>query len=158
MAENIRIWIDADSCPAMVRDYVIKYSQKLNLPVTLCANRLLKAKPDQVFQMIVCDKEKDAADNYILEHSAPFDLVITRDIPFAARLVEKKITCINDRGTVFTTENITERKSERDFDMMLVEMGLSSHAKGSGYDKKNFGPFANCFDREIHRLISKASK
>ena len=105
--------------------------------------------------MIVTDAQKDSADNYIFEHAqSGTDLVITRDIVFADRLVEKGICCINDRGTEFTREMIKERLSTRDFDLQLAQMGLVKHHH-EGYDKKKFAEFANSFDKVIHRLIKQ---
>ena len=107
--------------------------------------------------MIITDEQKDSADNYIFEHTtagtptAPSpDLVITRDIVFADRLVEKGVHAINDRGTEFTREIITERLSERDFNLQLVEMGLSKPYH-EGYDQKKFEKFCNCLDRVINK-------
>ena len=148
-----RIWVDADSCPRIVRDYIIRYSGRLKLPVFFVANRIIPADSDSpLLKMIVCTAEKGAADNYIANNAEPNDLIITRDIPFAARLVEKKISVMNDRGLLFTSENIAERLSERDFSLQLAEIGLAGNKKYS-YSKKNFENFANAFDREIHKLI-----
>ena len=149
----MKIYIDADSCPTLVRDYVIKYSQKLQIPLVLAANREIKKKDNQTFSMVILESGKDAADNYILNKCTPKDLVITRDILFADRLVEKKVTVINDRGNEFTSENINELKSERDYDLQLIQMGLSRHPKGNGYSKSNFQKFSNCFDRSVQKLL-----
>lgn len=102
--------------------------------------------------MIICDTSKDSADNFIYENSTNQDLVITRDIVFANRLVEKDIKTINDRGTIFTKENIKELLSSRDFDLQLANCGLVKHYN-EGYDKKKFAMFANSFDKIIHQLI-----
>lgn len=144
------IWIDADSCPLLVRNYVVKYSAKLQIKVTFVANKKITCEENFPFEMIVCAQTKDAADNYIIENAESEDLVITRDIVFADKLVDKNILCINDRGTVFTKEIIKERLSTRDFDLQLAEMGLVKH-HNEGYDKTKFTKFANCFDRVIHR-------
>lgn len=146
------IWIDADSCPSMVRNYVVKYSTKLNLNVKFVANKQILIQEKGNYEFIVCDDTKDAADNYIYENCISSDLVVTRDIVFANRLVEKNILTINDRGTVFTSENIRELLSERDFTFEMAQIGLVKHYH-EGYDKKKFSQFANCFDREIHRLL-----
>lgn len=146
------IWIDADSCPSLVRNHTVKIAASLNLKVTLVANKEIKCDGKFPYEMIICNQEKDAADNFILENSAVKDLVITRDIVFADRLVTKEITAINDRGTEFNKENIKELLSERDFDFQLAQIGLVKHFN-EGYDKKKFSAFANCFDKVIHRLI-----
>ena len=140
------IWIDADSCPLLVRNYVIKRAKALNTKLTFVANKEIPAE-DNSFQMIITDGQKDSADNYIYENANPgTDLVITRDIVFAGRLLEKGVITINDRGTEFTKEIIKERLSERDFNLQLAQMGLTKPYH-EGYDKKKFEKFANCFDR-----------
>ncbi len=149
---NTKIWIDADSCPSLVRNHVVKTGNKLNIPVILVANKEIKCDDNLVFEMIIVEQTKDSADNYILENSTSEDLIITRDIVFADKIVSKGIACINDRGTEFTSMNIKELLSERDYDLALAEMGLVKHFH-EGYDKSKFIKFANCFDRVLHRII-----
>lgn len=147
------IWIDADSCPKQVREYLADYAFKLKLPVKFVANKKIPCGNEHsLFSMIVTGSQNQSADNYIFSNTEKNDIVITRDIPFAERLVQKGITVLNDRGTVWTKENIGERKSERDFSLQLAAIGLAGN-KLNSYGKKEFSQFANCFDREIHRLI-----
>ena len=150
MAEkSITIWIDADSCPSLVRNHTVKMGNRLGIKVVFAANKKISCDTGS-FEMIICEAEKDAADNYIFENCKTGDLVITRDIVFADRLVEKGVHTINDRGTEFTREIIKERLSERDFNLQLVEMGLSKPYH-EGYDQKKFEKFCNCLDRVINR-------
>ena len=146
------IWIDADSCPSLVRNHAVKIGNKLNIPVTFVANKNIPGPEQGTFVMQICEAGKDAADNYIYDNCESGDLVITRDIVFADRLVERGICTINDRGTEFTREMIKERLSVSDLDRQLAEIGLVKHFH-EGYDKKKFAEFANFFDRVIHRLI-----
>lgn len=148
--QEIRIWIDADSCPTLVRNHAVKTAGKLGLNIFFVANKSIPCDYDN-FEMIICSSEKDAADNYILENAEAFDLVITRDIVFADRLVSKNIAVINDRGTFFTKENIKDLLSDRDFDFALFQAGVVKHAK-EGYSKKDFEKFANCFDKVLTKL------
>ena len=104
--------------------------------------------------MIIAETSPDAADNIIVERIQPNDIAITRDIPLASRLVEKQITVINDRGTLFTAENIREKLSIRDFNKTLYENGLISE-KNSTFGKKELNLFANCLDREIQKKLRK---
>ena len=101
------IWIDADSCPKAVRDVTIRFAKKINseIQIIFVANKAIPASSTE-YKMIICDKCKDAADNYILQNVNSNDLVITRDIIFAEKLVEKNICAINDRGTYFNKDNI----------------------------------------------------
>lgn len=132
-------------------------AHKLDLNIILVANKNIHCKTDFAYEMKICSAQKDAADNYILQNATSNDLVITRDIVFASKLVEKNITSINDRGTVFNSENIAKLLSERNFNLQLAEIGLVKHFN-NGYDKKLFSLFANAFDREINRLLRNYKK
>lgn len=149
---EIKIWIDADSCPNLVKDQVLKRANKLKIPVIFTANKEIKNESGLPFQMVVVGSEKDAADTYILENAEKCDLVITRDFLFADRLVQNEITCINDRGVKFDKDNIKEYVSERDFNLSLAEMGLNNH-KSAGYSQKNFKKFCDCFEEVIDNLL-----
>ena len=149
---NIQIWVDADSCPVLVRNHAAKMGNTLSIKVNFVANKNIPNNTSFPVNMIICNQDKDAADNYIFDNAGEKDLVITRDIVFADRLVAKGICAINDRGTIFSKENIKTLLADRDFDMQLVEIGLSKHYK-EGYDKKKFAAFANSFDKVIYKLI-----
>lgn len=151
MKENTKIWIDADSCPALVRNYLVRMGAKYKLKVIFVANKQIPCDEKLPFEMIICKEEKDSTDNYIFDKVLPEDIVITRDIVFADRLVSKNIKCINDRGTIFNPQNIKELLSDRDFDLNLSEMGLVKHYN-EGYNKKKFAAFANSFDKVIHSI------
>ena len=145
------VWIDADSCPLKARNHVVDYCIKKSIKVFFVANKSINCTSKNPYEMIITDSQKDSADNYIFEHvTAEKDLVITRDIVFADRLVEKGVHVINDRGTEFTKEIIKERLGERDFNLQLAQMGLSQPYH-EGYDQKKFEKFANCLDRVIIR-------
>ena len=147
------IWVDADSCPLKVRNHTVDYAAKKGITVFFVANKQIECQSKNPFKMIITDSQKDAADNYIYENAtAETDLVITRDIVFAERLLSKGVHAINDRGTEFTKEIIKERLSERDFNLQLVQMGLSKPYH-EGYDQKKFEKFANCLDRVIIRNL-----
>lgn len=152
MEKSFSLWVDADSCPAPARDIIIRFSKRLSLECWFVANRIISIPKAENFHMIVTDAEKDAADNYIVENIGQNDIAITRDIPFAARLVEKNITIINDRGTLYNRDNISERLSLRNFNLTLFENGIESE-KASVYGKKELNAFSNCLDREIQKKL-----
>ena len=149
---DFSIWVDADSCPIPVKDIIFRFCKRLSLKLFFVANHEIPMPKSQLFQMIVCDATPDAADNYIVENALQNDIVITRDIPMAARLLEKNITTINDRGLLFTSENIREKLSLRNFNKELYDNGILSE-KTSTFSKKDVNNFANCFDREIQKKL-----
>ena len=149
---DFSIWVDADSCPTPVRDIIIRFCKRLNLELIYVANHTIPMPKSDLFKMLVCDATPDAADNYVVENARKNDIVVTRDIPMASRLLEKEITTINDRGLLFTTENIKEKLSLRNFNKELYENGIISE-KMSTFSKKDVNNFANCFDREIQKKL-----
>lgn len=149
---DFSIWVDADSCPVQVKDLIIRFSKRLNLPCFFVANREIKTPKSELFKMIVTNATKDAADNYIVENAMQNDIVVTRDILLAERLLQNQITTINDRGLCFTNENIKEKLSMRNFNLNLFECGLIGD-KMNTFGKKELNDFANCFDREIQKKL-----
>ena len=147
------IWVDADSCPLLVRNCILNNSKSKKMNVVFVANHQIPCPEDsEIFKMVICEKKDGAADDYIFENCSDTDIVVTRDIAFAERLVKKQIFVMNDRGTVFTKENIGERMSERNFNLTLASLGLG----GSGaktYGKKELQKFAATFERQTSQLL-----
>jgi len=147
-----KIWVDADSCPAPVREIILSFAQRLSLDVYYVANRQIPSDKSPYCTMILTDSSPDAADNYIVENSDSNDLAITRDIPLAKRLVDKKIVTMNDRGTVFCEQNIAQKLALRNLNLELFESGIQIEKTGS-FGKKELNAFANCLDRELQKKI-----
>jgi uncharacterized protein len=148
------IWVDADSCPLQVRQIILRFAQRLTIQVKYVANRPIPTDKSNLCTMILCDDAPDAADNYIVEHIGSDDLAITRDIPLAKRLVDKQIITMNDRGLLFTDQNIAQKLALRNLHLELVESGIPIEKTGS-YSKKDLNMFANCLDRELQKKIRK---
>ncbi len=143
-----KIWVDADSCPSIIRNHLIKLAESGKIELIFVANKIIAE--EKSIKMIVCESGKDSADNYIFENAGEMDLVITRDILFAARLVDKKITVINDRGTCFTVDNIQKRLDDREYDMQMAQLGFGSKKKTFG--EKEFSKFRDCLNRQLRRI------
>lgn len=151
---RLKVWIDADSCPVLVRNYVVEKAVSLSFNVCFVANRSIPFATDlENLTMIVCEKSNQAADNYIYDNAEKNDLVITRDILFAEKLVKKQIKVLNDRGLVFTKDNIIDKIAERNFSMNLSALGLNS-GKKSNYSEKQLKKFASTFEYEIQKHIT----
>lgn len=152
---KFRIWIDADSFPQKARNFTVQQAKSNQIPVIFVANHEIKniIKYDG-FEMKIVEKVQGAADDFIFENALDNDIVLTRDIPFAERLVGKKITVMNDRGVKFTDKNIRDRLSERAFSLNLSAIGLGGN-KGSFYSEKEFSRFSSELEREVmnHKMI-----
>lgn len=151
-ADRLRIWVDADSCPRPVREIIRRAAARTGVGVVFVANRDVPGV--EVNHLVLVGREEGAADAYIIEHSRGEDLVVTRDIPLAKELVDRGNTVLNDRGDVFSTENVGERLALRNFMYQLRASGFTSSTERS-FGGREVRSFANSFDRELTRLVQK---
>jgi len=148
----MKILVDADSCPKAARDLTIRRAAKLKLRVIFAANRAI---PDiGNAEMEICPNRENSADDRLVELSLEGDIVITRDVPLAKRLVEREVSVLDDRGRVFTRDNINEMLSLRNFTVSLAENGLGVERK-AGYGKRELKSFADNLDRIITKSLKK---
>lgn len=146
------IWVDADSCPVRVRQVVCKAALRLSVPLVFVANRFISVTNHELINFVKTDEGEQSADNYIIASSRKGDLVITRDIPLAATLVELGVTVINDRGILFSQNNVRERLSIRDFMYEIRSNGLMTDKMGA-FNKKDLQNFSNTFDSVLTKLL-----
>lgn len=143
------MWIDADACPKAVKEIVFKTSFRLKLELVLVANAYISIPHSEFIRLIIVDKGSDVADQYIIDHVAPDELVITADIPLASKVVEKLGIAINPRGEIYTEENIGEILSMRDFMKDLRDGGAITGGP-SAFGPKDIQQFAN----SLNKLLS----
>lgn len=149
----MKIWIDADACPRVVKEILFRASQRLNVPVFLVANKGLAKHETPLVRSIVVADGFDVADDYIAEHADPNDLVVTADIPLAARIVEKGGVALDPRGDLYTEENVGERLAMRNLMTELRDGGFSlgGPAAFSMTDRQRFAS-------SLDRLLTQMSK
>ncbi|AEF81137.1 DUF188 domain-containing protein [Leadbettera azotonutricia] len=153
----MKILVDADSCPAQARALILRSSAKRNIQAIFAANRLIPGialadgDSSPLAVMELCPPGEGSADNRIVELAAAGDLAVTRDVPLAERLVEKGISVLDDRGRIYTAENIRELRSLRDFMVDLARSGLGME-RSPAYGKRELKAFADSFDKELTRL------
>lgn len=110
-----KIWIDADACPKAVKEIVFKTSRRLHIKIMLVANSYQNIPYSDLIRLIIVDNGFDAADQHIIDQVEIHDLVITADIPLAAKVLKKKAIALNPRGEIYTENNIGSILSLRDF-------------------------------------------
>ena len=142
----MKIWIDADACPNVVKDIIFRASTRTKTTVTLVANQYIPKPKSPLINSIQVKQGFDEADNYIVEHLDPNDIVITADIPLASDAIDKGAIVINPRGDLYTEENIKQRLSTRDLMEELRATGMVSGGPPV-YGPKDGQSFANCLDR-----------
>ena len=148
--ETAAIWVDADSCPRRIREIVARAASRCHVPARYVANRDIRLPASEYVSLEVVSGDPEAVDARILSAARRGDFVVTRDIPLAARLVERGLIVLNDRGVVYTAENVGERLSLRNFSKELREAGVY-RAGGGALDRRSIHRFANALDRELRR-------
>ncbi len=153
--KSLRIWVDADSCPLRIREIVCRAADRTGIDAIFVANRKIPLPSTPRASMVVVAAGEGVADAYIVAHAAAGDIAVTRDIPHAASLVENGVVALNDRGTIFTPENIRERLSVRDFMYDLRTNGLTVKEKNS-FGQKEIALFAQAFDRTLTAQLRRS--
>lgn len=136
----------------MIKEIVFRASERLNLPVLLVANKSLSKHDTRLVESIMVSDGFDVADDYIAEHATPEDLVITADIPLAARVVAKGGVALDPRGELYTEENVGERLSMRDLMMELRSGGLVQGGP-SQFSRTDRQRFASSLDRLLTQIM-----
>ncbi|MDD0854007.1 YaiI/YqxD family protein [Halobacteriovorax sp. GB3] len=146
----MKIWIDADACPKVVKEVLFKTAIRLKIPLCLVANSYMQIPHHELISFVKVDSGADVADMYIADHLDEVDLVITADIPLAGEVVKKRALAINPRGELYDEETICERLSMRDFMQELRDNGLVT----GGPDA--FGPKdKEKFTNSLNRILTK---
>ncbi|MGB5064455.1 MAG: YaiI/YqxD family protein [Candidatus Competibacter sp.] len=150
----MKIWIDADACPAPVKMIVFRASQRVGVAVTLVANQRLQTPPSPLITAVQVSQGFDEADDYIVEQATASDLVITADIPLAARLVERGVPALNPRGELYTPDNVRERLALRNLKEELRSAGTLTGGPPP-YNDRDKQAFANGLDRWLARCRTR---
>ncbi|HLW74261.1 MAG TPA: YaiI/YqxD family protein [Gammaproteobacteria bacterium] len=122
----MRIWVDADACPKVIKEILFRAAKRAQVQVTLVANQSLRIPSSQHIKSMQVSSGFDVADNEIVKNVAAGDLVVTADIPLAAQVVEKGAHALNPRGELYTPDNIKARLNLRDFMATLRDSGVNT--------------------------------
>ncbi len=142
----MKIWVDADACPVVIKDILFKAAERTRVQVTLVANRQVRIPSSRYISFLRVAPGFDVADNEIVKRLATGDLVITSDIPLAAQVIEKGSYALNPRGELYTTENIASRLNMRDFMDALRSSGIDTGGPPT-LNKSDRQSFANQLDK-----------
>ena len=146
----MKIWVDADACPVVIKDILFRAAERTRVGLTLVANRSVRTPPSPYIKMLQVTAGFDVADNEIVKRISVGDLVITGDIPLAAEVIEKGGNALSPRGELYTADSIKSRLDMRDF---------LDNLRASGIDTG--GPPAlsqsdrNAFANQLDKLLTK---
>lgn len=146
----MHIWVDADACPVGIKEILYRAAMRVRRQLTLVANQPLRVPSSPLIRSVTVNSGIDAADDYIAERVQPGDLLVTADLPLAARAVERQVHVITPRGDPLTAENIRERLSLRDFMETMRDIGEATGGPAP-MKKGDLQAFANSLDRLLSR-------
>lgn len=146
----MRIWVDADACPRVIKDILYRAAQRTGIQLILVANSFLKIPKSEHIRFVQVPAGFDAADDYICKQVELKDLVITADLPLAAEVMEKAAFALNPRGELYTDDSIKQKLAMRDF---MDTMRASGEMSGgpSALSQKDRKAFADSLDKVIQR-------
>jgi uncharacterized protein YaiI (UPF0178 family) len=146
----IQIYVDADACP--VKEEVFRVAKRHGLSVHVVANSRLSLPRDPLFKAVVVSGRFDAADDWIVEQASASDVVVTADIPLAARCLGKGARVLDPKGRPFTEASIGDALASREISAFLRDMGVA------GGGPKPFAPadrsrFLGALENQIQALL-----
>ena len=144
----MKIWVDADACPVVIKEILFRAAERVKVDVTLVANQSVQIPKSRYISFVQVAQGFDVADNEIVKRLNAGDLVITSDIPLAADVIEKGGVALNPRGEMYTKDNIKARLNMRDFMESLRSSGVDTGGP-SAMSQGDRKMFANCLDRML---------
>ncbi len=142
----MKIWVDADACPVVVKEILFKAANRTKVQLVLVANQFIRTPPSRYIQSVQVKAGFDVADNEIVKRMEAGDLIITSDIPLAAEVVERGGNALSPRGELYTAENVRARLNMRDFMDTLRSSGVDTGGP-SALNQNDRQAFANHLDR-----------
>ncbi len=149
----MKIWVDADACPAVIKEILFRAAERTGVKVTLVANQPIRVPASPHIEFVQVSPGFDVADNEIVKRAGSGDLVITADIPLAAEAMENGVHALSPRGELYSTETIRQRLNMRDFMDTLRASGIYTGGP-SALTKSDRQSFANGLDR----MLTKCAK
>jgi uncharacterized protein YaiI (UPF0178 family) len=146
----MKIYVDADACPTVIKDILYRAAERKQLELLLVANQPLRVPASKFIKTLTVTSGFDVADDEIVKRCAADDLVITADIPLAAEVIEKGGQALSPRGELFTKDNIRGRLNVRDFMDTMRASGIQSGGPPP-LNQRDRMEFANHLDRILAR-------
>ena len=151
----MKIWVDADACPVVIKDILFRAAERTGVQLTLVANQSVRIPTSRCIKSLQVASGFNVADNEIVKRLSVGDLVITSDIPLAAEVIEKGGYALNPRGELYSVDNIRARLNMRDFMDTLRSSGIDTGGPPalSQSDRKSF---ASHLDKLLTKYVKNA--
>lgn len=148
----MKIWVDADACPGDIKGIITKAAYRRSIETIFVSNKNISIPESEYISFVKVEQGPDVADAYIAERATEYDIVVTQDIPLASLVVPKGAVAISFHGDLFTSSNIRERLSVRNFMQELRDTGVPTSGP-KPYSNQHKQKFANTFDSQIVKII-----
>ncbi|MEP7031981.1 MAG: YaiI/YqxD family protein [Pseudolabrys sp.] len=149
---EIRIFVDADACP--VKNEIYRVAERYGLKAFVVANSFMNVPRDAMIERVIVPEGPDVADNWIVERATDSDIVITADIPLAARCVKKGSSVIGPTGKPFTEDSIGMVLATRDLMTDLRSAGAVTRGPPP-LSRQDISRFLSALDLAVTKLKRK---
>ncbi|MEL7301306.1 MAG: YaiI/YqxD family protein [Pseudomonadota bacterium] len=146
------IYVDADACP--VKEEVERVATRHRLAVALVANGGLRPSRNPLVEVVIVPDGPDEADKWIAERAGSGDVVVTADIPLAARAVEGGALVIKPNGEALTAKNVSQALATRDLMADLRAADPFRQGKGRPFTKADKGRFLDTLERLVRQAAA----
>jgi uncharacterized protein YaiI (UPF0178 family) len=143
------LYIDADACP--VKEEAVRVAERHGLPVHFVSNAWMRLPESPQVQRVIVPEGPDAADDWIAERAGPGDIVVTADIPLAARCLKAGARVIGPTGKPFTEANIGTALALRDLSRHLRETG-ESKGFNAGFTRADRSRFLQALEEAVQAI------
>ena len=147
------IFVDADACP--MKDEVYRVAARHWLQVVLVANAAMRTPEGLGVEMVVVDQGPDAADDWIVENVRPGDIVVTADVPLAARCLERGARVLGNDGRPFTEDSIGGALASRNLNAELRDRG-ELRGGPAGVSPRHRSRFLDELEKLVQRSLRDA--
>jgi len=143
----MKIWVDADACPVVIKEILFRAAERTQTPTILVANHAMRIPPSKFISRVQVSSGFDVADDEIVKRVEKGDLVITGDIPLASEVIDNGGQALNPRGELYTPENIRSLLNVRDFMDTMRSSGVEMSGGPPPLSQTDHQNFANNLDR-----------
>jgi hypothetical protein len=143
----VSLYVDADACP--VKDEVERVGTRHGLRMFIVSNGGLRPSRNPLVETVIVPDGPDVADMWIAERAGPGDVVITGDIPLAARCVEAGAQVLKHNGEALTAANIGNVLATRDLMADLRAADPFRQGGGKGFTKADRSRFLEALERAV---------
>lgn len=142
-----KIYVDADACP--VKSEVERVATRHKVPVLMVCNGGLRPSQNPLVENVIVPEGPDVADIWIADRAGPGDIVITGDIPLAAKAVDSGARVLKHNGEPLTAQNVKEALAMRDLMTDLRAADPFRQGGGKGFSKADRSRFLDALERAL---------